>query len=197
MSHFPIFTPLKLPCIGCMYIPHSWTKLNFSGMERIRVFRWEDTLHLRSVLGSCGLFEEKQVGAERFNFFTKCAAWQHRGVISRTSTANFFLSEIQGIIFFLLEKTMKHHETLSRCFDCFCSWFSWFLRKRPRLLPSWFVVALNNSLMKPPDLWTTPSWLSSLWYVVMLESTPGPREHNGAFEAVVWLENLEILWEMI
>ena len=30
---------------------------------------------LRNVLGYCGLFEEVQVGAERFNFFTKCASW--------------------------------------------------------------------------------------------------------------------------
>lgn len=25
------------------------------------------------VLGTCGLFEERQVGSERYNFFTKCA----------------------------------------------------------------------------------------------------------------------------
>lgn len=24
------------------------------------------------MLGTCGLFEEKQIGAERFNFFTEC-----------------------------------------------------------------------------------------------------------------------------
>jgi len=42
-----------------------------------------------SVLGSCGLFEEKQVGAERFNFFTKCEKTKTATILIRGGAQQF------------------------------------------------------------------------------------------------------------
>lgn len=42
-----------------------------------------------SVLGSCGLFEERQMGAERFNFFTKCEKTKTATILIRGGAQQF------------------------------------------------------------------------------------------------------------
>merc|ERR1719499_1379122 len=43
-----------------------------------------------SVLGTCGLFEERQVGSERYNFFTKCKSAKTATIILRGGAEQFF-----------------------------------------------------------------------------------------------------------
>merc|ERR1719277_2275857 len=41
------------------------------------------------VLGTCGIFEERQVGSERFNFFTNCVAAKTSTIILRGGAEQF------------------------------------------------------------------------------------------------------------
>lgn len=41
------------------------------------------------MLGTCGLFEEKQIGAERFNLFTECPESQTATIILRGGAEQF------------------------------------------------------------------------------------------------------------
>lgn len=38
-----------------------------------------------SILGTCGLFEERQIGSERYNFFTQCKNVRAPSAITFTS----------------------------------------------------------------------------------------------------------------
>lgn len=187
---FPDFCPIKI-AMYWVYIPHSWRKLNFSGMERIQGIPVGRHIVFEECLGILRPFRRKASGCWAVQLLHKMRSLAAQGSDKPDKHSQHIQRNPRHYLF-SAGKTMKHHETLSLCFDWFCSWFSWFLfRKRPRLLPSWFVVALNNSLMKPPDLWTTPSWLSSLWYVVMNQSQP--RDPENTTERLKQLCDLRIL----
>ena len=45
-----------------------------------------------SILGTCGLFEERQIGSERYNFFTQCKNVRSRQSSLLTSALTCFLA---------------------------------------------------------------------------------------------------------
>lgn len=66
------------------------------------------------VLGTCGAFEEKQVGSERYNFFTDCPAAKTATFILRGGSEQFLAESERSLhdAIMIVRRTLKHHEVV-------------------------------------------------------------------------------------
>ena len=68
------------------------------------------------ILGTCGAFEERQVGSERYNFFTDCPAAKTATFILRGGSDQFLAESERSLhdAIMIVRRTLKHHEVIFR-----------------------------------------------------------------------------------
>ena len=67
------------------------------------------------ILGTCGLFEEKQVGSERFNFFTQCDNCKSATIILRGGAQQFIEETHRSLwdALMIVKRCIQHSEVVA------------------------------------------------------------------------------------